>query len=187
VQKLKELSLALTKLKTMNEKMSKTKDEKIDQLSQQIERFRSFHQPADFRSEALQINKALIKQLNLLCHSIFLAEPLCEIGSSMIDKSVAARQNWKQADETLTNFLAWQETSEGQATNLPRILESHKEILCLEWQSQSMKAERETSRCRLATSNLIELINDTLYLSNLISQCTPGKFLSAKALEQTSN
>lgn len=50
-----------------------------------------------------------------------------------------------------------------------------------------MKEERETSRCRSATSNLIELINDTLYLSNLISQCTPGKLPSAKALEQTCN
>ena len=105
----------------------------------------------------------------------------------MIDKSVDARQNLEQTDETLTNLHAWQETSEGQAANLPKILESHKEILFLEWQSQLMKAKRETSRCRSATSNLVELINDTLYLSNLISQCTPGKLLSAKALEQTCN
>lgn len=77
----------------MNEQMSKTKDEQITQLSQQIEKFKSFRQPTKFRSEALQINKALIKQLNLLCHNISLAEPLCEIASSMIDKSVDARQN----------------------------------------------------------------------------------------------
>ena len=50
-----------------------------------------------------------------------------------------------------------------------------------------MKAERETSRCRLSTSSLIELVNDTLYLSNMISQCNPGKLTSAKALEQTCN
>jgi len=55
----------------------------------------------------------------------------------------------------------------------------------LEWQSQLMKAERATSRHRSMTGNLIELINDTLYLSNLISECTPGKLPSAKALEQT--
>ena len=116
-----------------------------------------------------------------------MTEPLCEITSSIIDKSVKARQDLEQADETLTNFLSWQETSEGQATNLPKILESHKEILFLEWQSQLMKAEREISRCRLSTSNLIELINNTLYLSNMISQCTPGKLLSAKTLEQACN
>lgn len=50
-----------------------------------------------------------------------------------------------------------------------------------------MKAERKTSGCRSTTSNLIELINDTLYLYNLISQCTPGKLSSAKTLEHTCN
>jgi len=50
-----------------------------------------------------------------------------------------------------------------------------------------MEAEREVSRCRLSTSNLIELINNTLYLSNMISQCTPSKLLSAKTLEQACN
>lgn len=93
----------------------------------------------------------------------------------MIEKLVDAKLNLEQDDDTLTNFLSWQETSEGQAANLPKILESHKEILFLEWLSQLMKAERETSRCRLATGKLIELINATLYLSNLISQCNPGK------------
>ena len=55
----------------------------------------------------------------------------------------------------------------------------------MEWQSQLMKAEIAVSRCKLTTSNLVELINDTLYLSNMISQCTPGKLLSAKTLEQS--
>ena len=55
----------------------------------------------------------------------------------------------------------------------------------MEWQSQLNKAERAVSRCKLTTSNLVELINDTLYLSNMISQCTPGKLTSAKTLEQS--
>ena len=100
----------------------------------------------EFKEKALQITKALSNQLNLLCHNISLALPLCEISSSMIDKSVDVRQKLEQADEKLTEFLSWQETKEGQATNLPQILESHKEIMFLEWQSQLMKAERATSR-----------------------------------------
>jgi len=127
----------------------------------------------------------LITQIKLLCQKIAQAEPLCDIIASIIDKSVDARTDLEQADEILTNFLEWQGTDEGQAANLPKILESHKEILFMEWQSQLMKAEREVSRCKLTTSNLVELINDTLYLSNMISQCTPGKLLSAKTLEQS--
>lgn len=48
-----------------------------------------------------------------------------------------------------------------------------------------MKAERVTSRCRSATSNIVELINDTLYLSNLITECSPGELPSIKTLEET--
>ena len=122
----------MTRLKAMNEHMSKTKDEQIAQLSQEVEKFKSLPQVAEFRTKALQINKALITQRKLLCHNISLVEPLCEINASIVDKSVDARQDLGHADETLTNFLAWQDTSEGQAANLPKILESHKEILFLE-------------------------------------------------------
>ena len=133
VQKQKELSEALAKLKAINEQKSKTKDERITQLSQEIENFRSLPQVSEFRIEGLQINKALMTQLKLLCHNISLAEPLCEITASIIDKSVEARRDLEQADETLTSFLAWQDYSEGQTLNLPKIIEAHKDILFLEW------------------------------------------------------
>lgn len=73
--------------------MSKTKDEQIAQLSHQVEKFKSLPQPAKFMSEALQINKALITQLKLLCYNISLVEPLNEITASIVDKSVDARQD----------------------------------------------------------------------------------------------
>lgn len=102
----------------------------------------------------------------------------------MVDKSVDARLDLERVDERLTNFLSWQESKEGKATNLPQIQESHKEILFTEWKSQLMKAERETSRCRVAKGNLVELINNILYLSNLTTECSLGKIPPAKALEQ---
>lgn len=125
----------------------------------------------------------MVIQIKLLCQKIAQAELLCDIVASIIDKSVDSRTDFEQAEETLIDFLEWQDTDEGQAANLPKILESHKDILFMEWQSQLMKVEREVSKCKLTTSNLVELINDTLYLSNMISQCTPGKLPSAKTLE----
>ena len=68
---------------------------------------------------------------------------------------------------------------------MPRILEVHKNILFTEWQTQILKAERAASRCTLTAGNLADLVNDTLYLANIVSQCTPGKITTANALEQT--
>ena len=68
IQKKKELSEALEKLKAINEQMVKTKDVQIAQLLGQIEKFKNLPQPAEFREVALQINKALVTQIRLLCH-----------------------------------------------------------------------------------------------------------------------
>ena len=37
-----------------------------------------------------------------------------------------------------------------------------------------MKAERAISRAKEMMSNMTQLINDSLYATNLISDCTPG-------------
>lgn len=81
----------------------------------------------------MKINKALITQIKLLCQKIVKAEPLCDLIASLSEKSTNARIELEQADETINNFLEWQDTDEGQTTGVPRILESHKEILFTEW------------------------------------------------------
>jgi len=139
----------------------------------------------EFKAEALQLNKGLINQVKLLCQHLIRAEPLCELSASISEKVDKARADLDQAEETLTNFIEWQDSDVGRAANLPRILESHKEILFTEWQSQLMKAERATSRCRTISGNLVELVNNTLYLSNIISQCTPGQLTTANILEHS--
>lgn len=117
----------------------------------------------------------------MLTQQIAKVDPLCELIESLSDKITNARTDLDQCKEKINNFMEWQDTDE--ASTAPKILESHKEILFIEWQSQLMKAEREISKCKLTTSNLVELVNDTLYLSNTITQCTPGKITPAKSLE----
>lgn len=142
VQKQKELSEVLVQLKAANEQMLKSKDEQIAQLLAQLEKTNNLPQLTEFRAKELQINKALITQVKIICQQITQAKPSCDLTTSIGEKSEKARTDFDQADETLTNFLEWQDTDEGQAANLPKILESHKEILFTEWKSQLMKAKR---------------------------------------------
>ncbi len=139
----------------------------------------------EFRAEALQINTALISQIKLLCQKIAQVEPLCELTTSINQQVEKARNELDQAKEIIIAFLDWQDSDQGRAENLPRISETHKDILFTEWQSQMMKAERAASRCKSTSSNLVELVNNTLYLSNMISQCTPGKLTTTNTLEQS--
>ena len=53
IQKQKELSEALAQLKATNEKMLKSKDEKIAQLSAQIQKTKGVPQVVEFRAKAL--------------------------------------------------------------------------------------------------------------------------------------
>ena len=170
-------------MKATNEKTLKSKDEQIAQLSAQIEKTKGVPQVAKFRAEALQINTALIAQIKLLCQQIAQAEPLCELTASITEKVEKARTELDQAQETIAAFLDLQDTDQGKAANLPRILESHKDILFTEWQSQLIKVERAVTRCKSTSSNLVELVNNTLYLSNMISQCTQRKLTTMKTLE----
>lgn len=94
--------------------MVKSKDDKISQLSGQIENTKNLPQLAEVRIEALIINKALVIQIKLLCQKIAQVEPLCDIVPSIIDKSIDARIDFEQTEETLTDFLEWQDTDEGK-------------------------------------------------------------------------
>lgn len=185
IQKQNELMEALEKLKTANEQMVKTKDEQITQITSQLEKIKGASQVTEFRKEAALINNALISQIKLLCQQIAQAEPLCELTTSINEQVEKARDDLNQADEAITAHLEWQDSNSGKTANLPRILEVHKDILFTEWHTQVLKAERVASRCRLTSSNLVDLVNNTLYLANMISQCTPGKITTTNALEQS--
>ena len=86
-------------------------------------------------------------------------------------------------DNKVTNYLSWQSTEERRAAKLPKIQELHKEILFSKWETQLIKVERTTSRARAIMNNVIELVNDNLYGTNLISDCSPGNLPKAKVLK----
>jgi len=121
IHKQQELSQALSKLQLLSEQEKKSKEEQIVQMKYQIEQFKGYPQINEFRTEALEMTKALSRQLDILCHNISLTVPLCDISASMIEKSVDARLEIEKADERLTNFLSWQDWKEGKVSNLPKI------------------------------------------------------------------
>jgi hypothetical protein len=183
IQKAQELSEALSQLEASNELLLKSKEEQIIQLSAQLESIKGAKSIDDFRTEATLINGALISQTRLLCQQLVEAEILCDTSTAVCEQIEKARSNLDQAEEDITEYIEWQDTPEGQAANFSRICVTYKDILFMEWNTQVMKAERAASRCKTIARNMINLVNDTLYLANMISQCTPGNITTANMLE----
>ena len=98
----------------------------------------------------------------------------------MTDEAVTLRKEIDDDDDKISEFLSWQDTEQGRKANLPRIEERHKEILFMEWEQQLMKSKRAISRAKGLMNNATQLINDILYATNLISDCTPGKLPKVK-------
>lgn len=103
------------------EKEKKAKEDQIVQMQLQIEKYRGYPQVSEFRIEALETTKALSRKLNILCHNISLANPLCDISTSLIEKAVDTRLELENENERITNFLSWQDFEEGKAANLSKI------------------------------------------------------------------
>ena len=109
---------------------------------------------------------------------------MCELTTSINQQVDKARNELDQADELISGYLDWQDSDVGKAAKLPRIQETYKDILFTEWHTQVMKAERADSRCKSTAINLVDLVNNTIYMANMISQCTPRKMTTTNTLEQ---
>ena len=161
-----------------NEKTAKIEQEKIFQST--LEKFRDYPKLDQFKTKALEMNKLLSQQLNEFCLKLTQVEPLCQITPSLIDEAVTLRKEIDDANEKISEFLSWQDIEQGRKVNLPGIEERHKEILFMEWEQQLMKSERSISRAKSMMNNITQLVNDSLYTTNLISDCTPGKLPKGK-------
>ena len=66
---------------------------------------------------------------------------------------------------------------------MPKLDESHKEILFASWGSRLKGAKQATEDVAVATNNIIESVNENLDSANLVAETTPGFISNAKQLE----
>ena len=85
----------------------------------------------------------------------------------------------------VSDHLNWQESEEGKKAGLPKINESHKEMLFNKWDAQIKKAEQVAEEAAIVASNIIDYVNENLHRAKLISETTPG-FLPKTQQLQTS-
>ena len=70
---------------------------------------------------------------------------------------------------------------------MPKLDESHKEILFASWGSQFEEVEQETQDAAVAGNNVIESVNENLHSANLVEETTLVSFQMKNNLNYSGN
>lgn len=137
-----------------------------------------------FITEALRLNSLLTHQKELLCQKISHQKSYCETSDKLTSQVVEMRLEYDEMFKKVSDFITWKNTLEGRKSDLPKLEESHKEILFGSWDSWLKEAEKATTDAATTTNIIIENINQNLHSSNIAEESIPRFLLDAKQLEQ---
>lgn len=86
----------------------------------------------------------------------------------LTDKEIVQRTKFNDLNTKIYDYIEWQESKEGRSVNLPKIEETHKDILFTYWDAQIKQAELVVARVAGVAINIIKVVNHTLHITNLI-------------------
>ena len=106
----------------------------------------------------------------------------------MIDKLkkqvIDMRFEYEETHKNISEFITQQESEDGRKVDLPKLEESHKEILFADWDYWLKRIERKITVTTATTNNIIEAINKNLHGADLVVESIPGFLPNANQLEQ---
>lgn len=80
------------------------------------------------------------------------------------------RHKHDEIHRRISNLITWQESEDGRKVDMPKLEESHKDILFIDWDSRLKQTE---TTIVIAVNNIIEAINENLEGANLVTECVP--------------
>lgn len=137
-----------------------------------------------FVKEALSLNSQLMQQKEVLCHKISQINPYYEISDKLTSQVVDMMLEYDEIHKSISNSITWQESEDGRKVDLPKLEESHKEIVFVDWNSWLKQSERAMTVAATTINNIIEAINKNLHGTNLVAESIPRFLPNSKQLEQ---
>lgn len=99
-------------------------------------------------------------------------------------KAIDQRTEFTDLNTRISKFIEWQETEEGKRANLPKIEETHKDILFTDGDARIKKVELAVEREVGVSKNIVKAINQTLYATNLVKEGNPKELLDLNDLHK---
>lgn len=125
-----------------------------------------------FVTKALGLNSHLLHQKELLCQKISQWNSQCEISDNITNQVVELQLEYDSIFKKASNFLNWQKSEDGKRAYMPKIDESHEEILFTKWDSRIREAKQEmedAAAAAAAANSVIESVNENLHNANLVA------------------
>lgn len=97
------------------------------------------------------------------------------------------RLEYDEIFKRVSDVIAWQNSKDWRKADLPKLEESHKEILFASRDSWLKEAEKAIADVVAASNSVIENIYENLSSANLVAESIPGFLLNSKQLEQQGN
>lgn len=114
-----------------------------------------------------------------------LFQDLCQSSVSLMNQLSDLSTYYKEFKEKVSNFIDQQNSSEGRSSNLPKIEESHKDIVFQEWEIRIKHVEIAIYSFRDISNKIIESISDSLMQDNPISDFFEDTLPNVKLLKRT--
>jgi len=89
-------------------------------------------------------------------------EDLCQSSDSLLDQLSNLRTYYREVEKDISDFIDLQDRSKGRLTNLPKIEESHKDIVFQECMIRLKHVDMVIYSVRDISNNIIESISDNL-------------------------
>lgn len=102
-----------------------------------------------------------------------------------MDQFSDLRTYFDDIKENIAGYITWKDNAEGILANLPRIEESHKEIVFWEWEIHLKHTKTTIFNARDISKDLIEAIINNLFQTNIISDCPDRNLSDIKLLTKT--
>ena len=127
-----------------------------------------------FITKALSLSSQLMHQKELLCQKISQWNSYCETSDRLTSQVIEKRLKYDEILKRVSDFINWHNLEDGRKSNLPKLKESHKEILFAYQHSRLRQAEKATTNAKVAVNNVIKNINENLHSANLLEESILG-------------
>lgn len=149
-----------------------------------IDKFKDNLQVDELIKEAVSLNSPLLQQKEVIFQKISQISPYYKTNDKLTNRVIDMRLEKDEIHKRTSDFITWQESEDERKADLPKLKESHKDIMFTDWDSQLKQVERVAAIAMTTLNNIIEAINENLFGANLVKKCIPRFLLNFEQLEQ---